>query len=75
MQLFSRFGRVHGVEVAPPKEGAVSGTPAVRCRGFGYVEIEPADAAALQRCMSLVSEMPGTTVPLCGSHIAWSVCL
>ena len=73
VQLFSRFGRVHGVEVAPPKGGDVVGTPAMRCRGFGYVELEPADAAALQRCMSLVSEMPGTPVPLRGSHIAWRV--
>ena len=49
---FVSFGRVLECVLAPSKGlDAVPG----RCRGFGYVEFEPKDSAALARCLSQVS--------------------
>ena len=46
------------------------------CRGFAYVELEPKDDAALQRCLSTVSRLPCTRTAPCTLHaedVSWSL--
>ena len=50
---FSAFGKVQSGELAVPK--AAAGEAIAAARGFGYVELDPIDDAALRRCISVVS--------------------
>lgn len=51
-QRFSAFGTVGGCEVVPPKMYRSLPGDAGFERGFGYVELEPTDDAALRKCMA-----------------------
>ena len=51
-QRFAPFGAVLACELAPARSYHCDGEVAVFHRGFAHVELEPADGAALQRCLS-----------------------
>ncbi len=51
-QRFAAFGTVSGSHVVPPKTYEALPDDEGYHRGFGYVELEPHDDAALRKCMS-----------------------
>ena len=51
-QRFAPFGRVDGADLAAPQVDGCEVLKDASCRGFGYVELEPTDEAALRRCLS-----------------------
>jgi hypothetical protein len=57
-QRFAPFGRVEGADLALPQAAGAGAAPQPGCRGFGYVELEPQDDAALRRCLSTVRPWP-----------------
>ena len=55
-ERFRYFGSVTACDVRPPKASHTSRSPSIdNCGGFGYIDLEPADDAALRRCLSTVS--------------------
>ena len=55
-ERFAPFGRVEGADLAAPQADGCAALKDASCRGFGYVELEPKDEAALRRCLSTVSK-------------------
>lgn len=51
-QRFAAFGAVSSCDVVQPKTYAALPTDEGFHRGFGYVELEPHDDAALRKCMA-----------------------
>lgn len=52
---FNTFGRVLSVELPAARVLEGEGAEARSHRGFGYVELVPADDAAVRRCIGAVS--------------------
>ena len=55
-ERFAPFGRVEGADLAAPQADGCAALKGASCRGFGYVELEPKDEAALRRCLSTVGK-------------------
>ena len=53
-ERFAPFGRVEGADLAAPQTDGCAALKDASCRGFGYVELDPKDEAALRRCLSTV---------------------
>ena len=54
-QRFQFFGRVSSCDVLQPKAYYSNISPTSSCRGFGYVQLEVEDDAALRKCLTAVS--------------------
>ena len=54
-QRFQFFGRVSSCDVLQPKANNTNIPPTSSCRGFGYVQLEIEDDAALRKCLTAVS--------------------
>lgn len=53
-QRFQGFGRVGDCEVVAPKANDTFRLPTASCRGFGYVDLDLPDEAALRKIVSVV---------------------
>ncbi len=67
---FQSFGKVTGCDVIGPKEEGVFRRPDTTCRGFGYLNLEPANDSALRKCLAVVC--PCCLLPL--AHTRWLLC-
>lgn len=67
LRRFESFGKVHSGELAPDKLGPEDQLSTGR--GFGYVELEPTNEAALKRCISTVAPLTS-----CAEHLASPAC-
>ena len=51
---FETFGKVTDCTVIGPKGDERFTSPGSTCRGFGYLDLEPANDAALPKCLTVV---------------------
>ena len=51
---FQPFGRVDNCIVVAPKDNDTIKNPRSTCRGFGFLDLEPANDAALRKCLGVV---------------------
>lgn len=54
IERFQPFGDISNCQVMPPKENDVSRSAGASCRGFGFLDLQPANDAALRRCLGVV---------------------
>lgn len=53
---FQTFGKVTNSTVIAPKENDTCISSTSACRGFGYLDLEPANESALRKCLTVVRQ-------------------